>query len=145
MEKELHRVLFICVHNSARSQMAEAFLNCLGEGRFIAESAGLEPGKLNPYVVEVMREVGYDLSKNSCDSVMDLWKQGKVYKYVISVCSKEASEGCPIFPGQSTHMNWPFEDPSSVKGDKETKLKMARTVRDQIRERIEQFIREEQG
>ena len=67
----MQSVLFICIHNSARSQMAEAFLNRLGEGRYVAESAGLEPGTLNPYVVEVMKEIGYDLSQNQCKSVFD--------------------------------------------------------------------------
>lgn len=70
------KVLFVCIHNSARSQMAEAYLNKMGEGKFIAESAGLEAGKMNPYVIKVMAEVGYDLTNNTCDSVFDFHKEG---------------------------------------------------------------------
>lgn len=135
------RVLFICVHNSARSQMAEAFLNSMGGEHFIAESAGLEPGKLNPIVVEVMKEAGLDISNNATKGVFDFFKQGRFYQYVIAVCDEASAERCPIFPGMAKRLNWSFRDPSSFTGTEESKLQQTRIVRDQIRDEIEKFIR----
>ncbi|HDQ26665.1 MAG TPA: arsenate reductase ArsC, partial [bacterium] len=86
------RVLFVCIHNSARSQMAEAYLNALGGGRFEAESAGIEPGTLNPVVVEAMKADGIDISQNKTKAVFDFYKEGRLYNYVITVCDKEAAE-----------------------------------------------------
>jgi arsenate reductase len=134
------KVLFVCVHNSARSQMAEAFLNVMGGEHFTAESAGLEPGKLNPLVVEVMKEVGIDLSNNETKSVFDFFKQGKFYQYVIAVCDEANAERCPIFPGMAKRLNWSFRDPASFSGTEESKLQHTRIVRDQIRDEIEKFI-----
>ncbi|MGE5847478.1 MAG: arsenate reductase ArsC [Ignavibacteria bacterium] len=93
------KVLFVCVHNSARSQMAEAYLNKFGGDRFFAESAGLEPGKLNPLIVDVMKEEGIDISNKKTNDVFEFYKKGKFYSYVIAVCDKEAAKRCPIFPG----------------------------------------------
>lgn len=90
------KVLFVCVHNSARSQMAETFLNDLGKEYFFAESAGLEKGELNPNVVEVMKEIGYDISNNQTKSVFDFFKSGKSYTYVIKVCDEMNGQRCPI-------------------------------------------------
>jgi len=109
-------VLFLCVHNSARSQMAEAFLRQFGGGRFEVESAGLEPGTLNPFVVRAMAEVGIDISRNATKSVFDLHAAGKTYDAVVTVCSKEAAERCPIFPGRAERQHWPFDDPSTFAG-----------------------------
>jgi arsenate reductase len=136
------KVLFVCVHNSARSQIAEAFLNSLGNGRFLAESAGLEPGELNPVVVEAMKENGFDISKNKTKSVFDFYKRGKLFNYVITVCDKNASERCPIFPGMVTRLHWSFDDPASFDGTPSEKLNKTRLVRDSIKERIQLFIRE---
>jgi arsenate reductase (thioredoxin) len=136
------KVLFVCIHNSARSQIAEAFLNSLGESRFIAESAGLEPGELNLVVVEAMKEIGFDISKNKTKSVFDFYKQGKLFNYVITVCDRNASERCPIFPGMVTRMHWSFDDPASFDGTPSEKLNKTRLVRDSIKERIQLFIRE---
>ncbi len=136
------KVLFVCIHNSARSQMAEAYLNHLSNGEFIAESAGLEPGKLNPYVVKVMAEDGIDISGNETKSVFDFFKQGKVFNYVITVCDKEASERCPIFPGITSRLHWGFVDPSSASGSDEDKLTFAREVRDMIKNQIAEFLDE---
>jgi arsenate reductase len=133
-------VLFICIHNSARSQMAEAFLNKLAGDRFQAESAGLEPGTLNPLAIEVMREAGIDISKNKTKSVFDFYKQGKLYDYVITVCSEADSERCPIFPGNAVKLHWSFDDPASFKGSWEERLVRTRSVRDQINDKIEQWI-----
>ena len=93
------RVLFICLHNSARSQMAEAFLNHICPDFFQAEIAGLEPGKLNPLVVEVMREVGIDIGHKSPRSCGDAYMSGRLFSIVITVCDEATAERCPDFPG----------------------------------------------
>ncbi|HKI78267.1 MAG TPA: arsenate reductase ArsC [Ignavibacteriaceae bacterium] len=136
------KVLFVCIHNSARSQMAEAFLNQLGGGNFNAESAGLEPGNLNPVVVEAMKEMGIDISQNKTKSVFDFFKQGKNYHYVITVCDEAAAEKCPIFPGIAKKLHWGFKDPSAIDGPFEEKLKTTSLIRDQIKKKIENFISE---
>ena len=136
------KVLFVCVHNSARSQMAEAFLNKIGNGKFIAESAGLEPGVLNPVVVEVMKETGYDLSNNKTKSVFDFFKQGKRFEYVVTVCDEANSERCPIFPSAKKTLHWSFKDPSALKGTYEEKLAVTRNIRDEIKNRLEKWIDE---
>ena len=134
------KVLFLCVHNSARSQMAEAFLKRLAGDRFMAESAGLEPGRLNPFVVRAMAEVGIDIFGNPTKSVFDLFKAGKVYQAVITVCSKEAAERCPVFPGLSERHHWPFADPSSFTGSDEEIMVQVRAVRDEIEAAVKAFI-----
>jgi arsenate reductase (thioredoxin) len=134
------RVLFLCVHNSARSQMAEAFLNKHGQGRFAVESAGLEPGKLNPYVIRAMQEVGIDISGNRTKSVFDLAKAGRTYDFVVTVCSKEAAERCPVFPGKAVKLHWGFDDPSSFKGEDEEILAGVRRVRDQIEAAVRELV-----
>ena len=133
------KVLFLCVHNSARSQMAEAFLKRISAGRFEVESAGLEPGTLNPFVVRAMMEKGIDISNNPTKSVFDLFNAKKVYQVVVSVCSKEAAERCPIFPGLSKKLHWPFADPSTFKGSDEEIMARVRQVRDQIELAVEAF------
>lgn len=134
------KVLFVCIHNSARSQMAEAFLNKLGGDKFTAESAGLEPGTLNPVVVEAMSEIGIDISGNRTKSVFDFFKSGKLYNYVITVCDESAAERCPVFPGAARRLHWGFKDPSSFEGSAEDKLKATGIIRDQIKSQIEKFI-----
>ena len=132
-------VLFICVHNSARSQMAEAWLNEICGDHFAAESAGLEPGKINSLVVDVMNEAGIDLSGKKTRAVFDVWKSGKLFQYVISVCSEAEAKGCPIFPGPTTRLHWPFPDPSQVTGTREEKLQQVREIRDAIRAKVERW------
>jgi len=134
-------VLFVCVHNSARSQMAEAFLNHLAGDQFVAESAGLEPGNLNPLVVEVMQEIGIDISRNQTNGVWDYFKQGRLYQYVITVCDSATEELCPIFPGITKRLSWPFPDPASFTGTQEEILVQTRVVRDSIKAEIENFIK----
>ena len=136
------KVLFVCVHNAARSQMAEAFMNHLCGDRFIAESAGLEPGVLNPLVVEAMKETGIDISNNKTKSVFDFYTQGKLYRYVITVCDQSSSEQCPLFPGITARLHWSFEDPSKLTGGREEQLRQVREVRDRIRLKIEEFCKE---
>ena len=136
------KILFVCVENSARSQMAEAFLNKYGSEKFFAESAGLEPGILNPLVVEVMKEDGIDISNNKTKSAFDFLKQGKFYSYVIKVCDKEAAERCPIFPGVRQEIEWSFKDPAKFEGSYEERLNATRNVRDQIKNQIIEWIKE---
>jgi arsenate reductase (thioredoxin) len=134
------RVLFICVHNSARSQMAEAFLDKYAGGRFEVESAGIQPGKLNPIVVDVMREAGLDISQNKTKGVFDLYQQGKQYDYVIAVCDESQSSACPVFPGKAQQLHWAFPDPSKFEGTNEEKLEKVRVVRDSIKQKIQKWL-----
>lgn len=131
------RVLFICIHNSARSQMAEAWLNKICGAQFEAQSAGLEPGTLNPLVVEAMAEVGIDISHKGTQRVFDVWKSGPVFAYVVTVCDETSAGKCPIFPGPTRRLHWSFPDPSALTGTHAEKLAAVRKIRDQIRVRIE--------
>src|SRR5947207_7354442 len=111
-----HRGLVICVHNSARSQIAEAFLDKICGDQFEAHSAGLEPGKLNPLAVEAMREIGIDISQKRTQSVFDAFKLGELFSYVISVCDETSAERCPICPGVPKRVHWPFPYPTVMIG-----------------------------
>jgi len=122
--------------------MAEAFLNRLCEGYFEAQSAGLEPGTLNPLVVEAMAEVGVDISKKKTQAVFDVFRSGQLFTYVITVCSETEAEKCPIFPGPAQRLHWPFPDPAKVEGSPEEKLAKIREIRDSIRARVENFCAE---
>jgi len=137
------RILFVCVHNSARSQMAEAFLNNLAGDRFEAMSAGLEPGTLNPLAVEVMKEVGIDISQNRTKSVFDLYKKGELFSYVITVCDEANAQRCPVFPGLlTTQIHWGFADPLAFTGTFEERLAQTRQLRDTIKAKIEKWLKE---
>jgi arsenate reductase len=140
MEKT--RVLFICVHNSARSQMAEAFLKKFAGEQFEAESAGLEPGILNPLVVKAMAEIGIDISANPTRSAYDLLRQGKWYGWVITVCDESQAEACPIFPGAGRRRHWSFPDPAAFTGSEEEKLEQVRQLRDRIAEKVKGWLKE---
>src|SRR5579862_3487243 len=133
------KVLFVCIHNSARSQMAEAFLNQFCPDEFEARSAGIEPGKLNPIVVEAMREIGIDISRNKTKSVSDMLAAGQKFSYVITVCDETSAERCPVFPGATTRLHWGFPDPSSFTGVPAEKLARTREVRDTIKQRVEEW------
>jgi arsenate reductase len=136
------KVLFVCIHNSARSQMAEAFLNQICGDFFEAHSAGLEPGKLNPIVVEAMREIGIDISGNQTKAVFDMFKSGKLFQYVITVCDETSAERCPIFPGIAKRLHWSFPDPSGFQGSRDEKLARTREVRDTIKSKVEAWCAE---
>ena len=136
------KVLFICVHNSARSQMAAALLNKTCGEYFEAQSAGLEPGTLNPLAVEVLREMEIDISKNKTQAVFDVFKSGELFAYVITVCDESEAAGCPIFPGVTTRLHWSFPDPSKFPGSLEETLEQTRKVRDKIDNQIRQFCAE---
>lgn len=142
MSERKHKVLFVCIHNSARSQMAEAFLNKYGKAQYEAESAGIEPGKMNPNVVKVMQEVGIDLSNQKTKGVSDLLKQGRSFDAVVTVCDVASAEKCPVFPGKGKKLVWSFEDPSAFKGSEKEVLEHIRRVRDEIKEAVQVFIKE---
>jgi len=135
----MKKVLFICVHNSARSQMAAALTNRRCGAVYEAKSAGLEPGTLNPLAVEALREIGIDISHNKTQAVFDVWKSGELFEYVITVCSEADAQGCPIFPGPAKRLHWPFEDPSKLAGTHEEKMNGARAILKQIDEAVEKF------
>jgi arsenate reductase len=120
--------------------MAEAFLNRLGADRFVAESAGIEPGKLNPIVVEAMREVAIDISGKPTKSVASMIQRGPRFDYVITVCDETSAERCPVFPGDARRLHWSLDDPSSFTGTPEERLAATRLVRDAVRNRIERWI-----
>jgi arsenate reductase len=133
------KVLFICIHNSARSQMAEAFLRQKCGEELDVDSAGLEPGTLNPIVVEAMQEIGINISGNKTKGVFDIIKSGKRFDYVVTVCDETSAERCPIFPGVTQRLHWSFADPSSFKGPHEERLAKTREVRDAIKAKVEQW------
>jgi len=122
--------------------MAEAYLKKFGGQRFEVESAGLEPGKLNPFVVRALQEEGIDISGNKTQGVFDLLRQGRSYNFVIAVCSKEAADRCPIFPGHAKRLVWSYADPSTFTGSDEEIMTRVREVRDAIKDRVRQFSEE---
>jgi arsenate reductase len=142
MAAQKKSVLFVCVHNSARSQMAEAFLRQMAGSRFDVASAGLEAGSLNPLAVEAMAEAGIDISRNKTSDVFDLLRQEKTFDYVITVCDDVSGEHCPLFPGRAERLHWSFADPVKLVGGPEERMKEIRLIREQIRQRIAWFIEE---
>jgi len=136
------KVLFVCIHNSARSQMAEAFLKRICGSAFDAHSAGIEPGRLNPVVVEAMKEIGIDISSNQTKAVTDFLQPGLQFDYVITVCDGTSAERCPVFPGITRRLHWGFPDPSALTGTPGEKLARTRAIRDQIKARVEAWCEE---
>jgi len=123
--------------------MAEAFLNNLASDRFEAHSAGLEPGELNEDVVKVMAEIGIDVSSKKPQSAFDLFKTGRTFAYIITVCDGANAERCPVFPGINQRIHWSFEDPSqfkTIENEKE-RLSRVRSIRDSIKTKIEEWIK----
>ena len=138
------RVLFLCTGNSARSQMAEAFLRKHGDDRFEAHSAGLEPKGLNPFTVKVMNEVGIDVSSQTSKGVETYL--GKVlFQHLITVCD-DADKNCPtVWPGVNNRMHWSFQDPAAFEGTDEEKLAKFRELRDLIEAKIINWLAEQSG
>ena len=137
------KVLFICVQNSARSQMAAALLTEVCGEFFEAHSAGLEPGTLNPLVVEALQEIGIDISRNKTQSVFDVWKAAQhIFAYAITVCSESEAAGCPIFPGVTTRLHWSFPDPAKFTGTHAERIAKTRELLEEIRAKIEEFCEE---
>jgi len=147
-ERPLHnetmkkKVLFICVHNGARSQMAAAWLNDICGDYFEAESAGLEPSQLNPLAVQVMDEIGIDISNNKTQAVFDVFKRGDLFAYAITVCDESQAAGCPIFAGATERLHWSFPDPSAIAGTQQERLQGTRKVRDDIKAKIQTWCDE---
>jgi len=136
------KVLFVCIHNSARSQMAEAFLKRQCGDTFEVHSAGIEPGKLNPVVVAAMQEAGIDVSGNKTKGVEEFLKAGTQFAYVITVCDETSAERCPVFPGVAQRLHWGFPDPSALPGTFGEKLVRTREIRDTIRAKVEAWCAE---
>ena len=120
--------------------MAEAWLRHSASEKFQVESAGIEPGKLNPHVVKAMALSNIDISHHQPKGVSEVLASGRTFDYVIAVCDKEAAERCPIFPGETHRLHWNFPDPSAVVGSDEDKLSRACEVREMIREKILEWI-----
>jgi arsenate reductase (thioredoxin) len=135
------RVLFLCTGNSARSQMAEALLRHYAGDRFEVHSAGLEPKGVNPYTVRVMDELGIDIHGQQSKSV-STYLGRTIFSYVITVCSN-AEANCPIFPGYTIRLHWPFDDPAASTGPDDEKLAKFRELRDQIAARIQSWLVEQ--
>ena len=131
------RVLFLCTHNSARSQMAEGLLRFTGRDRFKVVSAGTEPGMVHPLAIRAMAEVGMDNSAAQSKDVAQF--VGQDFDYVITVCDR-ANESCPIFPGDPERIHWSFPDPSAVEGPEEVRLAAFRKVRDELRQRLRTWV-----
>ncbi len=134
------RVLFLCTGNSARSQMAEALLRKYAGERFEVHSAGLEPKGINPYTVQVLEEIGVDTSQHTSKTLQNYIGTAH-FGYLITVCSS-AEEKCPIFPGMGVRLHWPFEDPAAFAGTSDEILNKFRSIRDQIDQRIQSWLAE---
>lgn len=131
------RVLILCTGNSARSQMAEGLLRHDGANRFEVLSAGTEPSHVRPEAIEVMGEIGIDISDHRSKSVDEF--VGQDFDYVITVCDN-ANANCPVFPGTTKRIHWSIDDPAAAPGDKDARLAIFRSVRDKLRERLRDFI-----
>jgi arsenate reductase (thioredoxin) len=135
------KVLFVCVHNAARSRMAEALLRKLGGGRFEVSSAGFEPHEVNPLVVDALAAIGIALpSTRRQPSVFDLFKAGALFDYVIGVCDEEHGEKCPLFPGVTQRLQWNFADPATFTGTGDERLASIVQVRNAIASRIAAWL-----
>ncbi len=131
------RVLFLCTHNSARSQMAEGLLRHLAGGRFEVMSAGTEATRVRPEAIAAMGELGVDISGQE-SKILECYL-GERFDYVVTVCDA-ANEACPVFPGAKSRLHWSLRDPSQAVGDEEERLEVFREVRDEIRDRIEKEL-----
>lgn len=143
MPTDPRRVLFVCIHNSGRSQMAEAYLNAIGGPAFEAESAGLNPRPIDPLVIRVMAEEGFDLADAQSDDIFAFFREGRLYERVIYVCERAAERSCPVFPGVRSTLHWPFPDPQQLAGSDDERLEALRGIRDSIRERVEAWVAEQ--
>ena len=131
------RVLVLCTGNSCRSQIAEGYFRHYGGHRVDAFSAGLEPKGVNPRAIQVMKEVGIDISKHSSDHLSKYI--GQSFDYVITVCDNAAAN-CPVFPGAGSKLHWPFEDPADATGTEEQVLAVFRRIRDEIGTKVRNWL-----
>ncbi|HOT62246.1 MAG TPA: arsenate reductase ArsC [Treponemataceae bacterium] len=137
MEKK--RVLFVCIHNSGRSQMGEAFLRAIAGDRFEVASGGIESGTLNPLVVRAMEEVGVSMEGHYAKKAQDFVDRGERFDYVVTVCDETSAERCPLFPGRHERLHWGFPDPAALSGTDEQKLAGIREIRDAIEAKVREF------
>ena len=137
MRSSKPKVLFLCTGNSARSQMAEGYLRYTARDRFEPLSAGIEPKGLNPLAIEVMQEIGIDISHQESKDVVSFL--GQYIPYIVTVCDN-ARERCPIFPRSFKFLHWSFDDPAAAQGSREEKLAVFRRVRDEIAQRIDEEL-----
>jgi arsenate reductase len=139
----LPKVLFVCVHNSGRSQMAEAFMRRFAGEAFEVYSAGIEPGVLNPFVVQAMAEIGYDIGRARTKSIADPEITRNEYRHVVTVCAESEAEQCPIFPTAGRREHWFFADPAAITSkDSAVVMHSVRSIRDRIRERVRTWAEE---
>ena len=132
------KVLFLCTGNSARSQMAEGLMRSLGTGQWEVKSAGILPSFVHPIAIQVMKEIGIDISHQASKSVEQFFNE--VFDYTITLCDYAATV-CPTFPGQGRRLHWPFEDPASAIGTNAQRLIFFRKIRDQIKKKIVGFLK----
>jgi arsenate reductase len=137
---EVKKVLFLCTGNSVRSQMAEAFLNKLGSGKWKAKSGGVFSSYVHPLAIRVMEEIGIDISQQASKSMHQFLNE--IFDYIITLCD-EAASSCPAFPGQGKRFHWPFEDPAAAIGPIEERLVVFRRIRDEIKRKIEELLNSE--
>lgn len=134
------KVLFVCSHNTARSQIVAALLEKFGGEDFEAHSAGVEAGILNPLAVEVLKEENIDISNNSTNRIIDFFKEGRHYHYVITVCDEAKNEKCPIFPGLDAVLHWSFPDPGLFTGSDDEKYNQIKDLKDKMKKIVLEFI-----
>ncbi|MGD1066703.1 MAG: arsenate reductase ArsC [Vulcanimicrobiaceae bacterium] len=138
-------VLFVCVHNSGRSQMAEAFMRRFAGDAFAVHSAGIEPGTLNPHVVQAMAEIGYDISRARTKSIADTAITRNEYRHVVTVCAESEAAQCPIFPTAGRREHWFFADPAAITSkDPAVLMHAVRSIRDRMLERVRTWAQEKQ-
>lgn len=135
---EVKKVLFVCTGNSARSQMAEGWLRTLGSKDWKVQSGGIFPSYVHPLAIQVMKEIGIDISKQTSKSIDRFVK--KKFDYIITLCD-DAAQFCPNFSGTGKRYHWPFRDPAAATGTIEERLAVFRKVRDQLKIKIEDFLR----
>jgi arsenate reductase len=139
MMTEAKKVLFLCTGNSVRSQMAEGLLNTLGSGKWKARSGGTFPSYVHPLAIGSMEEIGIDISHQTSKSMNQFLNE--TFHYVITLCD-EAAQSCPAFPAQEKQLHWPFEDPAAAIGTLEERLTVFRRVRDEIKRKIEELLKD---
>ena len=132
------KVIFLCTGNSARSQMAEGLMNHLSHEEWKVQSAGIFPSYVHPLAIRVMEEIGIDISQQTSKSMNQFLNE--VFDYIITLCD-EAAQSCPTFPGQGKRLHWSFQDPAAAIGTIEERLAVFRRVRDEIRTKIEDFLK----
>lgn len=134
------RIMFVCIHNSARSQMCEAFVKHYAADYFDVHSSGIEAGSLNPLVVKAMEEIGVSMKGQYAKPVIDYIYRKEKFDYVVTVCDESSAERCPMFPGKHIRLHWSFPDPSSLSGTEEEKLAGIRIIRRKIGRQVKEWL-----